>query len=226
MRILIVDDDPAFREFTTLALTTAGFEHEVAENGKLGLERLRAVPAGHFDAVLLDVQMPEQSGWELLYEIREAGNEVPVLFITGLTEVADRVKGLRLGADDYILKPVEYEELIARIEAVVRRRLAQPKIEYGQLMIDPAWRHVHYHGKLVDLSAREYDLLFCLVQAGGKVVSRKELLDIVWNIRFDPETNVINVHITRLRKKLGRCGPPMIETVRGEGYRALASPVA
>ena len=149
---------------------------ESADNAASGLAILQSHPAGHFDAVLLDVQMPGASGWDLLFKIREAGNEVPVLFISGLGDVEDRVKGLRLGADDYLTKPVEY------------------------------------------------DLLLYLAQAGGEVVSRKALLEDVWNMPFDPGTNVVNVHINRLRRKLDRCGPPVIETVRGQGYRAVADP--
>ncbi|MDF1799526.1 MAG: response regulator transcription factor [Planctomycetota bacterium] len=224
MRVLIIDDDPAFRELSAVALDAAGYQMESADNASSGLELLQSHPAGHFDAVLLDVQMPGASGWDLLFKIREAGNEVPVLFISGLADVEDRVKGLRLGADDYLTKPVEYEELIARIESVVRRRLALPTIEFGVLSFDPVRRVVKYSGKVVDLSPREYDLLLYLAQAGGEVVSRKSLLEDVWNMPFDPGTNVVNVHINRLRRKLDRCGPPVIETVRGEGYRAVGDP--
>ncbi len=226
MRILIVDDDPTFRELSAVALEAAGMKLEFASNGTDGLAKLQGAPGGHFDVILLDVQMPGASGWELLFELREAGNEVPVIFISARGGVEDRVKGLRLGADDYVVKPVEYDELIARIESVVRRRLAMPTIEFGPLHFDPVRRRVKHSGKHVDLSPREYDLLLHLVQASGEVVTRKALLEEVWNMPFDPGTNVVNVHINRLRKKLDRCGPQVIETVRGQGYRIDANPMA
>ena len=226
MRILIVDDDPTFRELSAIALEAAGMNLEFADSGVAGLAALQAAPAGHFDVILLDVQMPGSSGWDLLFQLREAGNEVPVIFISALGDVEDRVKGLRLGADDYVTKPVEYDELIARIESVVRRRLAMPTIEFGPLIFDPVRRRVTHTGKHVDLSPREYDLLLHLAQAAGEVVTRKALLEEVWNMPFDPGTNVVNVHINRLRKKLDRCGPQIIETVRGQGYRISPDPVA
>ena len=223
MRVLVVDDDPGFRKFTTIALETAGIEFEAAENGTRGLQILEESPSGRFDAVLLDVEMPETTGWDLLYEIREKGSEIPVIFITGRAAVEDRVKGLRMGADDYLTKPVEYEELIARIEAVLRRRQSLPVVEYGDLSMDLAKRRVQRAGKPLELSPREYDLLLNIIQADGQAISRKTLLRDVWGMDFDPETNVVDVHIGRVRKKLNRLGPSMIETVRGEGYRAIRS---
>lgn len=221
MRILVVDDDSKFRRFTTLALEAAGYEYEIAENGEQGLAALEDSPPERFDAVLLDVEMPVSSGWDLLTAVREKGNEVPVLFVTGRGDVEDRVSGLRMGADDYVTKPVEYEELIARIEAVVRRRRSLPSLVLGDLHIDLARRAVERSGQPVDLSPREYDLLLRLVQAEGEPVSRAELLRDVWSIEFDPGTNVVDVHIGRVRKKLNRLGRSLIETVRGRGYRVL-----
>jgi len=223
MRILVVDDDPKFRKFTTLALETAGIDYAVAEDGVHGLLALEDSSTGHFDAVLLDIEMPVASGWDLLYAIREKGSEIPVMFVTGRADVADRVKGLRMGADDYITKPVEYEELVARIEAVLRARQSMPVLHFGNLSMDLGTRKVIRGGAPVELSPREYDLLLRIVQADGQPVSRKTLLRDVWNMDFDPETNVVDVHVGRVRRKLNRTGPSMIETVRGEGYRAIRS---
>lgn len=221
VRILVVDDDAAFRRFTTIALEEAGIEFEAAEDGDEGLAILQRRATGYFDAVLLDVEMPVRTGWDLLFQVREAGNEVPVIFITGRTAVEDRVKGLKLGADDYISKPVEYEELLARVDAVLRRRQSLPTIDYGDLSMDLARRRVTRAGATLELSPREYDLLLALVRAHGEPLSRAQLLLEVWDMDFDPETNVVDVHIGRVRKKLNRLGPTLIETVRGRGYRAL-----
>jgi len=220
MRALIVDDDPAFSEVTQLALETAGFQVECAASAEAACALLGDSPRGHFDVLLLDVQMPEASGLDLLAELREKGNEVPVLFVTSRADVQDRVQGLRLGADDYVTKPVEYEELIARIEGVVKRRLALPTVAFGPLSVNLAKRRVHADGKVVDLSPREYDVLWALVEAKGQTITREALLKDVWNIHFEPGTNVVNVHIARLRRKLEAVGVDLIETVRGEGYRA------
>lgn len=221
-RVLVVDDDAEFRRFVTIALEEAGFAWEEASSGDEGLAMLRDAPGGHFDLVFLDVQMPGPSGWDLLLEMRESGDEIPVVFVTGLDSVQDRVRGLRMGADDYVVKPVEFEELIARLEAVLRRRRALTPIDYGDLRVDPAMRKVQRNGKPVHLSPREYDLLLVLLRARGEVKSRAELLTEVWDMGFDPGTNVLDVHIGRVRKKLDRFGRPAIETVRGEGYRLLA----
>ena len=222
MRILLVDDDPKFRKFTTMALEEAGYQYDIASNGEEGLEKLRTSPPGTFELILLDIQMPGKSGWDLLESIRASGDETPVVYVTSRDDLQDRVKGLRLGADDYVSKPVEYEELIARLEAVVRRRHSLPSINFGMLHIDLARRKVENEGRGIDLSPREFDLLLALVRAKGDVVSRTTLLREVWDMDFDPETNVVDVHIGRLRKKLDSGSGSMIETVRGEGYRVRA----
>jgi len=215
VKVLIVDDDAEFREFTTVAMTSAGISYDAAEDveGALALMREKT-----FDLILLDVRMPGASGMSLLMQIREAGNETPVIFVTGAGDVDDRVKGLTMGADDYIVKPVAYDELIARMEAVLRRRRSLAPIEFGDLALDLARRKVERAGQPINLSPREYDLLFALVSAKGEVISRKELMRDVWNMDFDPGTNVLDVHIGRLRKKLDRQGRPLIKTVRGQGY--------
>jgi len=215
VRVLIVDDDADFRAFTTAAMESADIEYQAAEDAEAGLALMRE---GKFDLILLDVWMPGASGMSLLMQIREAGNETPVIFVSAAGEVDDRVKGLRMGADDYLVKPVAYDELIARMEAVLRRRQSLAPIQFGALSLDLARRKVERAGRAVNLSPREYDLLFALVSAKGEVISRQELMRDVWNMDFDPGTNVLDVHIGRLRKKLDRHGRPLIKTVRGKGY--------
>ncbi|MBI5433200.1 MAG: response regulator transcription factor [Planctomycetes bacterium] len=220
-RLLIVDDDEAFVAFTRAALEKAGMQSTGVRSAENALEALRREPAGTFDLILLDVNLPGASGWDFLLDIREAGSETPVIFASSRETVADRVKGLRLGADDYLIKPIEYEELIVRIETVLRRRRGLSPIEFGDLRVDTARRKVERGGVSVPISPREYDLLMALVRANGEVVSREELLRDVWDITFDPETNVLDVHLGRLRKKLDRHGRPLIQTVQGKGYRAV-----
>ncbi len=215
MRVLLVDDDADFRAFTKAAMESADIDYQAAEDVAGGLALMRK---GKFDLILLDVRMPGASGISLLMQIREAGNETPVIFVSAAGDVDDRVKGLRLGADDYLVKPIVYDELIARMEAVLRRRQSLAPIQFGDLSLDLARRKVERAGRAVNLSPREYDLLFALVSAKGEVISRQELMRDVWNMDFDPGTNVLDVHIGRLRKKLDRHGRPLIKTVRGKGY--------
>ncbi|MBI5432689.1 MAG: response regulator transcription factor [Planctomycetes bacterium] len=218
MRLLIVDDDPKFRTYISSGLQESGIETATAADGEAALSILKSDPRA-FDLILLDVMMPAKTGWDLLMEIRQQGRETPVIFVTARDSVEERVKGLRLGADDYVIKPFAFNELVARIEAVIRRRKSLAPIEIADLRLDLAKRQVLRSGKPIDLSPREFDLLLALARANGKVLTRADLLRDVWSIDFDPGTNVVDVHIGRLRRKLGREGSPLIHTVRGEGYR-------
>ena len=218
MRILIVEDDIDFRTLLRLALEGAGHEVSEAPDAELGLDALRF---GEHDLVLLDLELPDRSGLDLLHDVRAEGDEVPVLIVSGRPGVDDRVKALRLGADDYLVKPVHFEELEARIEAVMRRRTQLAPVQFGDVHFDLARRRVRRNGKPCWLSPREYDLLFALARANGEAVTRKDLLQEVWDINFDPGTNVLDVHIGRVRKKVDRHGRPLIETVRGIGYRLV-----
>jgi len=173
--------------------------------------------------MLLDISMPEQSGWEFLEELREAGEEIPVIFLTAHHTVEERVRGLRMGADDYVLKPFEGPELIARIEAVVRRRESLPVFTVGELRIDLGRRLVERGGERIEVSPREFDVLGELVQARGKILSKSDLLSRVWGMDFDPGTKVVEVQVARLRRKLGRNQPALIETVVGKGYRVATA---
>lgn len=218
MKVLIIDDDPGVRRYIQRILEKSDIEGVAAAGPSEGHERL-AEFQGAFDIMLLDISMPGQSGWEFLAERREAGDETPVIFLTAHHTVEERVRGLRMGADDYMLKPFEGAELVARIEAVVRRREAMPVLTVGELRIDLARRHVERGGRRVDVSPREFDVLGELVKARGKILSKSDLLERVWGIDFDPGTKVVEVQVARLRRKLGRDQPSLIETVIGEGYR-------
>ncbi len=220
-RILLVDDDDEFSRLTSLALGRAGIESTIAASAEKALETLRAQPGGYFDLILLDITLPGSSGLDFLFEIREAGSETPVIFVSARESVPDRVKGLRAGADDYVTKPVAFDELLARIDVVLHRRRALAPIEFGDVKIDLAYRKVERAGHSVPVSPREYDLLLALVRGNGEVMSREALLREVWDLEFSPSTNVLDVHLGRLRKKLDRHGRPLIQTVPGEGYRAI-----
>lgn len=221
MKVLLIDDDPDFRAYVDAALDKAGIEHASAGDGDEGLRLLRESPPDSFDLILLDVHMPGASGWDLLLSLRESGNEIPVIFLTGGETTEEKVKGLKLGADDYLVKPPDADELVARIEAVLRRRRSLGPIEFGDLRLDPSRRKVERAGQAVDLSPREYDLLQALLRGRGDLKSRAQLLSEVWDLDFDPGTNVLDVHIGRIRRKLDRHGRPLIETVRGKGYRLV-----
>jgi DNA-binding response OmpR family regulator len=221
VHILVVDDDPKFRSYVSRGLTESGFPCTTAPDGRAGIELLRSSAADAFDLVLLDVMMPEKSGFELLSELRGAGRDTPVIFVTARDAVLDRVRGLQLGADDYIVKPFAFDELLARIEAVVRRRYGWTTLVHGDLELDLVRRLVRRAGRAIDLSPREFDLLRAMIARRGSTATRAELLREVWGIEFDPETNVVDVHVGRLRRKLDRRGSPLIETVRGSGYRVV-----
>ena len=216
-----MDDDPAFRRLTSLALEQHKIAHKAVGTADEALEALSGPESGGFDVLLLDVELPGTKGWELLSSLRESGNEIPVIFVTVREALEDRVQGLNLGADDYIVKPFDFEELIARLHSVTRRRLRTQRIHVHDLTIDFEMRRVERNGRSIDLSPREFEVLWCLAQASGRAVSQRELLHKLWGIDFDPESKVVEVHVFRLRKKLESRGTPLIETVRGEGYRLI-----
>lgn len=219
MQALIVDDDPDFRTFCRIALKRGEIEAVETPSAAAALDVLDAEGDGAFDVILLDLEMPGASGHDLLYDVREKGDAMPVIILSGRSQVEERVKGLRGGADDYMVKPIDGDELLARIDAVVRRRNSLAPLEYGDLKFDLAQRRVHRGDAPCHLSPREYDLLLRLARGGGATVKREELLSDVWDLGFDPGTNVLDVHIGRLRKKIDRDGEPSIETIRGVGYR-------
>jgi len=219
VRVLVVDDETDVCDFISALLSSAGVECSIAADGVQAIELLGAHPPGWFGIVLLDVAMPKKNGWELLDSLRQAGDEMPVIFVSGHATPEERVRGLRLGADDYVVKPFLFDELLARMEAVLRRRRSMAPLLFGQLKIDLSRRKASRGGKSVDLSPREFDLLLALAKVAGATLSRNQLLEQVWDLQVDPGTNLLDVHLGRLRKKLDRHGRPAIQTVRGSGYR-------
>lgn len=219
MRVLIIDDDALVRDSLDAVLSRAGIEAVAASCPEEARAVLGALENGAFDVILLDVSMPGETGWDFLQGLREGGDTTPTIFLTGSSTVEERVRGLEMGADDFIAKPFETKELMARIEAVVRRAQSLPIVEVGDLRIDLGRRVVERAGRRIEISPREFDVLRALGEARGRVLSRSELLDRVWGIHFDPGTNVVEVQMARLRRKVDRGARPLIQTVVGEGYR-------
>jgi two-component system OmpR family response regulator len=223
MRILIVEDDLEAAEAMERGLSEAGFECARAADGAAGLEAARAAP---FDVMIVDRMMPRMDGVSLVESLRREGNATPVLFLSALGEVGDRVAGLQAGADDYLVKPYAFAELIARVEALARRRetgSVATLLRVGDLEMDLIARTVRRQGQDIDLQPREFQLLEFLMRHAGQSVTRTMLLEKVWEYHFDPQTNVIDVHVSRLRSKIDKgFDRPMLQTVRGAGYRLEA----
>lgn len=221
MKVLLVDDDARFRDFVGRGLANAEIETETAESGEDTLKLLAEHSAGTFDLYLLDVLMPGIDGWELLEQIRRRGDHTPVIFITARGTTQDRVTGLNLGADDYIVKPFDMAELLARMDSVMRRYHTVAPLSMGPLTIDIQRRILVVADREMELPPKELDLLVALFHAKGGILSRQELLAKVWNISFDPKTNTVDVCIGRLRRKLGDEASSMLQTVVGQGYRLV-----
>ncbi len=224
VRILVVDDDPKFRTYVRSGLARNDIESDEAKDGNTALEILAGCPDEHYDLILLDVMMPGSSGWNVLKELRKRGNETPSIFVTARDAVEERVKGLELGADDYIIKPFDFSELLARIDAVIRRHSRTTFLQCGGLTVDLIRRKAKLRAQEIDFTMKEFDLLLALMRSGGEVMSRSQLLKDVWGIEFDPETNVVDVYIARLRSRLHIEGLRVIHTVRGKGYALEAPP--
>ena len=220
MRILIVEDDLEAAEAMERGLTETGHACTRAGDGELGLEAARN---GEFDVLIVDRMMPKLDGVQLIETIRREGDQTPVLFLSALGEVTDRVAGLQAGGDDYLVKPYAFVELIARVEALARRRetgSVQTLLRVGDLEMDLIGRAVHRQGQEIDLQPREFQLLEFMMRHAGQSVTRTMLLEKVWEYHFDPQTNVIDVHISRLRSKIDKgFDRAMLQTVRGAGYR-------
>ena len=220
MRILVVEDDEIAAEYVRKGLMEAGHVVDLAGDGELGLEMAKAAD---YDALILDRMLPKRDGLSLLTELREDGDATPVLILSALGEVDQKVEGLRAGGDDYLAKPYSFTELLARVEAIGRRSdptAAVTKLKAGDLEMDLLARTVKRGDQKILLQPREFRLLECLMRHAGKVVTRTMLLEKVWDYHFDPQTNVIDVHISRLRAKIDKeFESPMLHTVRGAGYR-------
>ena len=220
MRILIMEDDLAAAEAMVKGLTDAGFDPLHAPDGEAGLELARK---GGFDVLVVDRMMPKLDGLTVVSTLRREDDRTPVLFLSALGEIDDRVTGLKAGGDDYLVKPYAFAELIARVEALSRRRETggvATTLKLGDLEMDLIARTVHRAGKEIDLQPREFQLLEFLIRHAGQSVTRTMLLEKVWEYHFDPQTNVIDVHISRLRSKIDKgFDHAMLQTVRGAGYR-------
>ncbi len=220
MTILIVEDDAAAALLLQQGLASLGYRSEIARDGEHGLEMVRG---GSFDLWIVDVMMPRMDGLTMLRTLRGEGNNTPALVLSALGEVDERVEGLRSGGDDYLVKPYAFNELQARIEALLRRSRNAPAqetvLDVGDLKLDLLTRKVTRGGQEIFLKPRELRLLEYLMRHAGQVVTRTMLLENVWDYYFDPQTNVVDVHISRLRHQIDKYFPsPLLHTVRGEGY--------
>ncbi len=218
MRILVVEDEPKTAAFLSKGLAEHGFVADVIVNGRDGLHAARTQA---YDLAILDVMLPGCDGWTILRELRAAGSQMPVLFLTAKDTVADRVKGLELGADDYLVKPFAFSELLARLRTILRRGGArQPEtVRVADLEMDLLRHKVQRGGQRLDLSPKEFALLSLLMRRVGEVLSRTLIAEQVWDMNFDSDTNVVDVHIRRLRAKTDDpFEHKLIHTVRGVGY--------
>ena len=221
MRALIIEDDEVVAKFIAKGLRQHGYLVDVARDGRDGL--FQALEQA-YDVMVVDRMLPALDGLSVLKTVRSAGNTTPILILSALAEVDNRVEGLRAGGDDYLTKPFAFSELIARLEALQRRpRTGAPAntvYQAGDLELDPRRRTVTRAGEPIRLLPREFALLEYLMRHRGQVVTRTMLLENVWDYHFDPQTNVVDVHVSRLRAKVDRpFSEPLIETVRGVGYR-------
>ncbi len=218
MRVLVVEDYSPIRESVVQALEEAGFAVDASAGGEEGLWHARSAD---YDALVLDIVLPQLDGLSILKRLRQAGSRTPVLLLTAKDTIADRVAGLDLGADDYLVKPFALEELLARVRALVRRKYetADPVVRVGDLEMDTTSRVVHRAGRHIDLTAREYALLEFLARRAGQIVSRTDIWEHVYDFRSTVESNVVDVYIGYLRRKIERPGQPrLIHTRRGQGY--------
>ena len=219
MKILLIEDDPHVAGFLVKALRETGASVDHAAEGKEGL---LLASGGGYDAMVVDRMLPGRDGLSIVRALRAAGDRTPVLVLSALGEVDHRVEGLRAGGDDYLVKPFAFSELHARLEALLRRSASEApatRLQVADLELDLLARTVSRGGRPLDLQPREFRLLEYLMRHAGQVVTRTMLLEHVWDYHFDPQTNVIDVHVSRLRRKIDRdFETPLLHTVRGAGY--------
>jgi two-component system, OmpR family, copper resistance phosphate regulon response regulator CusR len=223
MRILLVEDDAGVRRFVVKGLREQAYAVDVASTGE---EALYQAEINAYDLMILDVMIPAPDGFEVCRRIREMGARMPILMLTARDAVEDRVRGLDRGADDYLTKPFEFRELLARLRALLRRsaELRPPKLTVGDLVLDTAAQSAMRGGRAISLTHKEYALLEYLVRNAGRVVSRTEIAEHVWDESFDPFSNLIEVYINRLRRKIDPDGSAeSLQTRRGSGYLLRAS---
>lgn len=219
MRLLVVEDDPQIVHFLRRGLTENGYSVEVAEDGETGATRAIGET---FDVILLDVLLPGIDGFEVCRRVRRAGVETPILMLTARDAVRDRVRGLDVGADDYLAKPFAFAELVARVRALLRRGTRSSSssgLQYGPIEVDTEGHIVRVDGEVVELTATEYRVVELLVRRAETIVSREQMADDVWGTGYDPLSNLTDVYIGRVRKRIDRDpAHPLIHTVRGLGY--------
>jgi len=222
MRILIIEDERRLSSFLKKGFEAEAMAVDVADDGVAGSELARG---GDYDAIVLDLRLPGKDGMEVLREVRAAGRKTPILILSARGEVEDRVEGLNLGADDYLPKPFAFAEVLARVRALVRRQSAEeersPILSLGDLQLDTMTRKVTRGGREIALTTKEFQLLEYLVRNKNRVLSRVLIIDHIWDMQFDSGTNIVDVVINRLRRKIDDGAPvPLIHTVRGVGYVA------
>jgi len=217
MHLLLLEDDAATADAVCAGLTRSGFTVTWAANAP---DAVQQVASNRFDAVILDVVVPAGSGYDVLRRLRDDGDDVPVLMLTARDRVQDRVDGLERGADDYLVKPFAFAELVARLRALLRRPLKRfETVRVAGIELDPVHRYASIGGRRLDLTRVEFDVLLALAEQDGRTLTRRDLLATVWGYRFDPGTNVVDVHVGRLRRKLELAGATgAVRTIRGVGY--------
>jgi len=222
MRILVIEDDPSVAKYIAKGMKESGFNVDHADNGKDGLF---LATTEQYDVLIIDRMLPELDGLKIITTLRATGDETPTIILSALSEVDDRVKGLRAGGDDYLTKPFAFQELLARVEVLAKRSARNTgqnnntTLTSDDLELDLLSRNVRRGGKAIELQATEFKLLEYLLRHKGQVVTRTMLLENVWDYHFDPQTNVIDVHISRLRAKIDKnFASPIIKTKRGAGY--------
>jgi two-component system, OmpR family, copper resistance phosphate regulon response regulator CusR len=218
MRILIIEDELKTAKFLKKGLSEAGFVVDVASDG---LDGLHLAQESEFDLVILDVMLPGLDGWKVLSRLRQSGRESPVLFLTARDAVHERVRGFELGADDYVVKPFAFSELLARVRSRLRRSAPRPQeaLRFADLEVDLSRQRATRAGQRLDLTYKEFLLLSLLARRAGEVLSRTMIAEAIWDMNFDSNTNVVDVNVRRLRTKVDEPFPiKLIHTVRGAGY--------
>ncbi|MBK7250215.1 MAG: winged helix-turn-helix domain-containing protein [Gammaproteobacteria bacterium] len=225
MHILLIEDDAEAARHVANGLRESGYSCELAADGREGLYR---ATEGRYDLIIADRMLPQLDGLSVIATLRERGISTPVLILSALGTVDDRVRGLRAGGDDYLTKPFAFSELLARIEALLRRRPTTSgvtQLRVADLELDLLARRVRRADRDIELTAKEFQLLEFLMRHAGQVVTRTMLLEGVWDLHFDPQTNLIDVHMSRLRQAVDRgFDPPLIHTIRGAGYTLRNAP--
>lgn len=218
MKILVVEDDRVVGQYIRRGLEESQYHADLVDDG---LEALRLISGGNYDLVVLDLRLPGMGGLEVLRTLRDRGNTTPILVLTAQDAVGHKVEALRAGADDYVTKPFAFEEVLARVEALSRRpkQLSSPKVVVGDLELDMGSREVHRAGRPIELTPKEYAVLEYLMRHPGRVMSRTLITEYAWDYHFDPGTNIVDVVINRLRKKVDSgADKKLLHTVRGVGY--------